>query len=579
MAMKRHGITMQGPFILEKQSILPQFDSDQEGRLVYNSAEKAVYYASENSFVTRPDEKVNIPMYESNGNILWDDMGEGLESTWVHETSSAGYTFSSTAIFGKSCKLITSPSAAAVTEYIKITRTTSVSVPAKFTMTAKFYAPTASVPFEFKLTTLWGEFIFGGANTIPAPCVWTGTVLAPKTAATYLPFDISPTDWYTLTFAVDYGLSTSATCNAFLNGICIARNIACNHTGAIVTSDIKLEVIQYSNGTTGNQTLYIDYIKLGTDLIEINKDDTYGINNYFKVWDNKSYIMGGSNLSNVCTDEVQRILHSSDLVHILSQTLNTYNREQTGLNSNVAGYTIGGSPNGNEYATVVSEKICFANDNIGTIDNTLDNGYQRAKAAGLSSKFSGYTCGGGTSTVNAAASSTVNKMTFASEAIFSLSTTLTKLNQVRTSAGGIYTSTMGYIMGGNTGSDPVATTERMTFTTENIATSSATLATTGEKFAACFSSSAGYLFSGTAYVGSILKYVFSGDTCSTIGSTLNDRTSASGSNSTGAGYIAGGNTGSASTTIDKFGFLNDTANILVSSLSGAKKMSCSVWAL
>ena len=243
-------------------------------------------------------------------------------------------------------------------------------------------------------------------------------------------------------------------------------------------------------------------------------------------------------------------------------------------NAGVAGYTAGG--NGSPYQLDDIQKTTFADDTQSTLSAVLpDNVNTQASCSNVA--VAGYTAGG-ESSGGVQAHATIDKLTYSSEAMSTLSASLAVgRRQVSAFAN---SGTAGYVAGGNQGSSPyrVDTIDKIAFPGDAVSVLSATMSaalrqTTG--FAN--SGTAGYIAggNGTDLVATVDNLTFSGESRSSLGTGLSASTGSASAmaNSGTAGYVALGGNGSVVTTVDKFAFADDSRSTLGTGLSLARSES------
>jgi len=286
------------------------------------------------------------------------------------------------------------------------------------------------------------------------------------------------------------------------------------------------------------------------------------------------YICGGQTTGTVSTATVDKFAFSNDVrTTITALDGPTYLNSAFG-NAGVAGYTAGG--NGIPYQLDDIYKTSFVDDTQSTLSAVLpDNVNTQASMSNVA--VAGYTAGG-ESSGGVQAHTSIDKLTYSSEAMSVLSAGLaTGRRQVSAFAN---SGTAGYVGGGNQGaSSPTyyATNiiDKITFPGDAVSVLSATLSDiTRQSTGFANSGVAGYICLGRAdgtIVATVDKLTFSGESRSTLGTGLSaaSATNSAMANSGTAGYVAVGGA-SFATTVDKFAFADDSRSTLGTGLSTAR---------
>jgi hypothetical protein len=286
------------------------------------------------------------------------------------------------------------------------------------------------------------------------------------------------------------------------------------------------------------------------------------------------YFAGGdSSVGRVAT--VNKFAFSDDSRTTLATGLSVASHSLAGMaNSGTAGYFGGGDSSGGNIATI--NKFLFLDDSRTTLVTGLSSSCFRL-AAMANSGTAGYFGGGKTNSVV----DTVDKFTFSNDSRSTLASPLS--TQLENLAAYANSGTAGYFVGGNTNTNfgatgRVRTVHKYAFSGDTLSTLENKLAVARENLAAMANSgTAGYAAggysatSGFTKSSSIEKLLFSNDTNSTIGATLNQGRYlfSAMANSGTAGYFGGGGD-SYSATVDKIAFSNDTTSTLGTGLSTAR---------
>lgn len=132
--------------------------------------------------------------------------------------------------------------------------------------------------------------------------------------------------------------------------------------------------------------------------------------------------------------------------------------------------------------------------------------------------------------------------------------------------------TLGYILGGNNGSD-VNTSEKISYSTESVSSVSNTLAQVITGGACGFNGTKAYLMGRGTRVNGVLTFVFSGETSADLGAILGQGVqNGGGGQSTTKAYIMGGNVAAgavATTAVDSVIFSNDTRQAVSATIASA----------
>ena len=277
--------------------------------------------------------------------------------------------------------------------------------------------------------------------------------------------------------------------------------------------------------------------------------------NLFSAWG--SYFAGGDT-----TDKIDKLLHSNETVSLLSATLaNSASFTATHSNNKNAGYiTAGGSSVVNKIAYITDTrsttsnipqslgrsygfansgqngyvmggnqtaiyKHAYSNDAITTISASFPRSSNERAAASSNNGVAGYILGGGDNDGSCGSSDVIVKLTFASDAISTISATLSA--RKRTAAGLANSGVASYCIGGynNCGLGVGTTIDKLSHTTETRSVLSATVSSLLLAISCGASSNngvAGYIaagedgFGGTGAKNQIGKLTFSNDTFSVI---------------------------------------------------------------
>jgi hypothetical protein len=199
----------------------------------------------------------------------------------------------------------------------------------------------------------------------------------------------------------------------------------------------------------------------------------------------------------------------------------------------------------------------------------------------------GYFCGG-QNAVHGAERALIDKLTFQTEAISSITSGLTS---PRIGAQTGMTLSSGYVIGGGIQNVPDASINRLTFSSEAVAAITSSVqyslrfvAANPQSAFAAYSAGGCNANGGAPYLASIEKLVFSSENTATVSATLTYVRGyiARGLQTPSIGYIAGGMAGSASmyAFIERLVFSGEVVSIVSSSLSVARETTAagSSWA-
>jgi len=236
----------------------------------------------------------------------------------------------------------------------------------------------------------------------------------------------------------------------------------------------------------------------------------------------------------------------------------------------VGGYVGGGQTSSAHLSSI--DKLTFSTEAVSTLSATLTTTRTMVQSF-ANSGVAGYVAGG----YSSSALSGVDKITFPADTKSTLSATLNSGNGRYGGAPFANSGTAGYLAGGANVSDTrLASIEKLTFSSDTIATLSATTTTAVDRSPAGFANSgvAGYVAGGydPSNLSRIDKLTFSTDSRSTLGATItNGRRNTTGfANSGTAGYVGLGNDDASPqtiTSVNKLAFSTDTCSTITDTLS------------
>jgi len=189
----------------------------------------------------------------------------------------------------------------------------------------------------------------------------------------------------------------------------------------------------------------------------------------------------------------------------------------------VAGYTAGGESSGGVQAHTSIDKLTYSSEAMSTLSASLATG-RRQVAAFANSGTAGYVAGGnqGASSPTYYATAIIDKIAFPGDAVSVLSATLSDIT--RQSTGFANSGTAGYICLGRADGTIVATVDKLTFSGESRSTLGTGLsAASATNSAMANSGTAGYVAVAGApgsYATTVDKFAFPGDSRSTLGTGL-----------------------------------------------------------
>ena len=237
----------------------------------------------------------------------------------------------------------------------------------------------------------------------------------------------------------------------------------------------------------------------------------------------RGYIAGGG-----ATAAVRRFGYNTDTMSTLAATVQ-HAYVMAGTQSGDHGYSASDQLGGN---SGVVDKLSFASETRAASGASVYRDVARAAAA---SSTKGYFMGGGASADGCTA------LTFASDTAAAVSDVLDAA-RVYTSAG-YQSATKGYVAGGMYGGTPMSSIEGLTFSGEAVATIAATLASAKDSVGAVQSSTVGYAIGGStgSNVTDVDGFIFSTDATTNPAAVLSAaRTGLSGLSSVSRGYLFGG---------------------------------------
>lgn len=229
----------------------------------------------------------------------------------------------------------------------------------------------------------------------------------------------------------------------------------------------------------------------------------------------KGYAIGGYN-GTLSQTAIEALTFVTQSAAALSAVLTTATREfgQEGLGSSTKGYTAGGSTTAASATAIATiNTLTYSVESAAVAAGTL--GTARNLPCGVSSSTKGYVMGG----TNAAGSNTaiIDAITWSNDSDAVLAATL---DTARNGSCGVNSATKGYAMGGIPATTVI---EDINFSNDTSAAISATLSATLSYGAGVNNATYGYelgAYNGTTYVTTINRFVFSGETCGSIGAVL-----------------------------------------------------------
>jgi len=279
-----------------------------------------------------------------------------------------------------------------------------------------------------------------------------------------------------------------------------------------------------------------------------------------------AYFLAGSTAT-IALTAIDKLTFSNLTRSTLSATLSTENYTGGNVaNNNLAGYHLGGANNVATRTNVI-DKLSFPYDIKSTLSATLATATMYLGGGASNQGTAGYIFGGNDATTGDLTS--IQKLLYSTEARSSLSATLSRTIRRNYAIGD--SGNAGYMVGGYANAIPGSSSriEKLLFSTEAVSTLSDTLSTAAfDLTAAANTGSAGYVFISRAT--EIDKITFSSDTRSTLSSfsTINNTWSSATSDSgvaayRGGGYDAAGYLG----TLEQFSYSTETMSILSTTLS------------
>jgi hypothetical protein len=237
-------------------------------------------------------------------------------------------------------------------------------------------------------------------------------------------------------------------------------------------------------------------------------------------------------------------------------------------------YFAGGYSTSNSRILSRIDKISTSSDAISTLSATLTSPVTQISNGAASNHGVAAYFAGGSNTTGYSTISRIDKLTFLAETKSTLVATLTSNNAALTGAA---STTAGYFAGGyQEGTGAIARIDKITFSNDAKTTLGATLSTTLYGGTGTESTSAAYIMGGNAgdYTNRIDKLTFSGESKSTLAATLTAAVSTgAAASSSAAAYYAGGYARPSGyevvSRIDKITFSNDAKSTLSATLSAA----------
>lgn len=274
--------------------------------------------------------------------------------------------------------------------------------------------------------------------------------------------------------------------------------------------------------------------------------------------------------------DIDKLTFSTETKTTLSATLTTNRYYASGMaNSGVAGYINGGDDGSYTGASGLkgTDKITFPTDTKSALATQMMHGTAN-QSSSSNSGVVGYIIGGYANDYG----NWIDKLTFLTELISASSTVLSLRRYQHAACSNHGAAT--YVAGGSGESGNLSNIEKLTFSTEAMSTLSAILSraygvngVTGM----ANSSVAGYFVGGSGGAGqsdTIDKLAFSTDTRTTLAAVLTTpiHTPAGYANSGVAGYIAGGHHNYVyKNGIDRIDFTSDTKTILSATLTSVRR--------
>lgn len=240
--------------------------------------------------------------------------------------------------------------------------------------------------------------------------------------------------------------------------------------------------------------------------------------------------------------------------------------------SSQAGYVAGGNGEGGVHTTI-DKFLFYYNDTRQVLGTGLS--VANEQCASFESSNAGYVAGGIINNGTGAQTTDVQKFQFLDDSRSTLATGLSVNNAYMA---GFNSANAGYVAGGceyqpGGGCSFRNRVEKFTFSNDSRSILGTGLSANTQSASGFESSSAGYVAGGTksgVASSTVEKYLFSNDSRSLLSVGLSSaRTETAGFSSVDAGYVAGGGT---ATTVDKFSFVNDSRSTLATGLSIGRRM-------
>ncbi len=297
----------------------------------------------------------------------------------------------------------------------------------------------------------------------------------------------------------------------------------------------------------------------------------------------KGFWLGGCQVNISPTVTIDRLTYNNESVSSLGSGLALPKWAMAGAASASNGYSAGGLISFGQSVAAI-DRLVLSTEVLSTLGATLS--VDRTEPTGTASATNAYFAAGYNFTPANSLVATIERLAFSNEAVAVLGSSL---SSARGSAATGATPTNAYFFGGFTnvnpyGSGPIATIDRLLFSSETTSTLGAVLTRT-KGGGACTNSSSNAYFGGgwheaKASVAAIDRFAFASETVSPLGATLSlARFLITGSGSSVNGYFGGGVLDTTWTAplsrIDRLAYSGESVSPLGTTLSSARFASVS----
>jgi hypothetical protein len=206
----------------------------------------------------------------------------------------------------------------------------------------------------------------------------------------------------------------------------------------------------------------------------------------------------------------------AETISLLTATT-TYSMFNAGgaTNNGIAAYIVGGMDPSGASGVSTCNKMLYSTDTPTLLGTTLSTA--RGATGGVYNANTASYHGGGTANNSTPVFSQINKMTFSTDTLSTLSATLPVATAINPTSNSTYASTAGLWFGGFNGNPDIANIQRLAFSNETTSSPANLGSPSRANSTISKNDTAGYFNAGTGSVGNTQKLVYSNNSISTMG--------------------------------------------------------------